>query len=102
MVIKLSSKPRLFLFLGVLAGPLYVFIALLQMVIRDGFNPLRHSWSLLSNGDLGWIQIANFIITGLFTVAAAIGMHKVLNGRGSATATYLLCLYGISLVAAGI
>lgn len=102
---KVTTSPktlRLLLACGVLAGPLYISIALIQMVVREGFNPLRHSWSLLSNGDLGWIQILNFIITGLLTIAAAIGMHKVLKGKGRTWATYLLCLYGISLVAAGI
>jgi hypothetical protein len=93
---------RFFLTCGVLAGPLYLFTSLVEMVIREGFNPLRHSWSLLSNGDLGWIHVLNLIITGLLTIAGAIGIHKVLKGKGITWASYLLCLYGISLVAAGI
>src|SRR2546423_9044913 len=58
---------------GVIAGPLYVMVSLAQALTRDGFDPTRHAWSLLSNGDYGWIQITNFIVTGLMTVAGAGG-----------------------------
>jgi hypothetical protein len=50
---------------GVLAGPLYVGVSLAQALTRDGFELTRHAWSLLSNGSLGWLQIANFLVTGL-------------------------------------
>jgi Protein of unknown function (DUF998) len=46
------------------AGPLFILVGLLQAFTRDGFDLRRHPLSLLSNGDLGWIQIANFIVTG--------------------------------------
>ena len=35
---------------GVIAGPVYVVVALAQAVTRDGFDLARHQWSLLSNG----------------------------------------------------
>ncbi|MPZ00176.1 MAG: DUF998 domain-containing protein [Actinophytocola sp.] len=44
---------------GVLAGVVYVVVATAQAVTRAGFDPARHAVSLLANGDLGWIQIAN-------------------------------------------
>ena len=46
---------------GVLAGPIYVVVGLLQVLLREGFDIRRHALSLMSNGDLGWIQIASFI-----------------------------------------
>lgn len=45
---------------GVIAGPLYVVVAMAQALTRNGFDLDKHSWSLLSNGALGWIQITNF------------------------------------------
>jgi hypothetical protein len=42
---------------GVIAGPLYVAVSLAQALTRQGFDPTRHAWSLLSNGGLGWIQV---------------------------------------------
>jgi hypothetical protein len=88
---------------GIIAGPLYVVVALAQALTRDGFDLSRHSWSLLANGELGWIQIANFIVTGLMTVAAAIGLRRALTpGRGRTWAPLLIAIYGVSLIGAGI
>ncbi|MFB9239489.1 DUF998 domain-containing protein [Plantactinospora siamensis] len=88
---------------GVIAGPCYVAIALGQALTRDGFDLTRHSWSLLANGAYGWIQIVNFVLTGLMTVAAAVGLRRALRpGRGRAWAPVLIGAYGLSLVAAGI
>lgn len=86
---------------GVLAGPVYVVAALIQGLTRPGFDLLHDDVSLLSNGSLGWIQIANFIVTGAFVIAAAVGMARALAGR-SAWAPRLLGVYGAGLVAAGI
>jgi len=35
---------------GILAGPLYIVVALAQALTRDGFDLSRHPWSLLANG----------------------------------------------------
>jgi hypothetical protein len=31
----------------------------------------------MSLGNLGWIQIANFMVTGLLVIVSAIGMRRV-------------------------
>lgn len=88
---------------GIIAGPLYVVVALAQALTRDGFDLSKHSWSLLANGELGWIQITNFILTGLMTVAAAIGLRRALTrGRGRTLAPLLIAAYGVGLIGAGI
>jgi hypothetical protein len=88
---------------GVVAGPLFVVVSLAQALTRDGFDLSRHAWSLLANGELGWIQVANFIVTGLMTAAAAIGLRRALTpGRGRDWAPVLVGIYGLSLIAAGV
>jgi hypothetical protein len=88
---------------GVIAGPLYVVVGLAQALTRGGFDLSRHAWSLLENGDLGWIQITNFIVTGLMTVAAAVGLRRALPpGRVRTWAPLLTTVYGVSLIGAGI
>jgi hypothetical protein len=88
---------------GVLAGPCYVAVSLAQALTRDGFRLDRHAWSLLANGDLGWIQITNFIVTGVMTVAAAAGLRRAMApGRGGTWAPRLIAGYGVSLVGAGV
>jgi hypothetical protein len=72
-------------------------------VTRDGFDPTRHAASQLANGGLGWIQMANVLVTGAMTIAAAVGVRRALGpGRMSAWASGLLVAYGAALVVAGI
>src|SRR5258706_11269109 len=70
-------EPHVWLACGVVAGPVYVVVSLAQALTRDGFDLSRHSWSLLSNGDLGWLQISNFIVVGVLTIAFAVGLRRV-------------------------
>src|SRR6478609_6609359 len=83
---------------GVIAGPIYVLAVAVQMATRDGFDPTRHAASQLANGDLGWIQIATFLVTGAMTIAAAVGVRRALGpGRLSAWVSGLLGVYGAGL-----
>jgi hypothetical membrane protein len=84
---------------GIIAGPLYVVVGLAQALTRDGFDLSKHAWSLLTNGHLGWIQIANFIITGLMLVAAAVGLRRASR---STWAAVLIGAYGVGMVSAGV
>jgi hypothetical protein len=88
---------------GVLAGPVYVGVSLAQALTRDGFEPTRHQWSLLCNGPYGWVQIANFVVTGLMMGAMAAGLRRALRpGRRAVLAARLVGGFGASLVAAGV
>src|SRR5262245_12603965 len=88
---------------GIVAGPLYIIVGLIQMAIRPGFDITRHSGSLLANGDLGWIQILNFLVTGGLLIAGAVGLKRALpSGLGSKWAPLMLGLYGLGLIGAGI
>jgi hypothetical protein len=99
----ITSKTAWLLLCGVFAGPLYIVLGLIQMLIRQGFDPTRHALSLMSNGELGWIQIANFVATGVLVVAASIGMRQALRrGRGGIWGPLLIGIYGLGLIGAGI
>lgn len=88
---------------GVAAGPLYVLVSLAQAFTRESFDLTRHSWSLLANGGLGWIQIANFLVAGSLTIACAVGMRRALrDNRGGTWGPLLIGVYGASLIAAGL
>jgi hypothetical membrane protein len=88
---------------GVLVGPVYTAVSLAQAFTRPGFDVRRHQWSLLENGDLGWIQIVNFIVSGLLLVAYAAGLRRALaDGPGSRWAPRLTAVFGLCLVAAGV
>jgi hypothetical protein len=38
---------------------LYIAVVLIQALTRDGFDLTRHPARLLSNGDVGWVQITS-------------------------------------------
>ena len=86
---------------GVVAGPLFAVVGLTQAFTRPGFDLTRHALSLLSNGDLGWIQICNFLLTGLLFVACAVGMRQVMRGsRGGTWGPRLIAVLGVGLICA--
>ena len=88
---------------GVLAGPFYVAVVLVQaLLLRPGFDLAHDDVSLLSNGDLGWIQVVNFVATGLMVVACAAGARRALaGGRGATWGPILLAVYGLGMIGAG-
>ncbi len=78
-------------------GSLYVVVALAQVDVR------RHAVSHLSNGDHGWVQVANFLVTGLLVIAGALGCRRAIrSSSGSTWGTALLVVYGLGLLGAGI
>jgi hypothetical protein len=88
---------------GSVAGPLFVAVALVQSVTRSGYDLRRHPFSLLSLGDLGWIQIANFVLCGALFVACAVGMRRVMRKRPAGTwAPLLTALFGVGLIGGGV
>jgi hypothetical protein len=88
---------------GVVAGPLFLGLGLLQAFTVDGFDLRRHPLSLLSVGEHGWIQIANFVICGALVLACAVGLRRALHpGRGGTWGPGLVGLYGVGLIVAGV
>lgn len=97
--IRANRVTRSLLGYGILAGPFFVVVALAQALTREGFDLTRHAWSLLSNGHLGWIQITNFVLTGLMVLSAAIGLARAVPQ--SPWTARLVAVYGAGMIAAG-
>jgi hypothetical protein len=98
-----STVTRALLACGVIAGPLFVAAVVVQEATRTGFDPREHPLSLLSLGDLGWIQITNFVVAGVLAFASAMGARRVLRpGRAGTWGPILLGVYGVSLVWGGV
>jgi hypothetical protein len=97
-----SSESRALLACGAVAGPLFIVVALAQAFTRSEFDLARHPLSLLSLGDLGWIQIANFVVAGLLFTACAVGMRRVMDrSSGGSWVPRLIGVFGVSLIAGG-
>lgn len=88
---------------GVVSGPFFYVVAIAQILTRPGFDIRHHAISVLSLGDRGWIQVANFAITGLLAIACAVGVRRLLRGgRGGTWGPVLIGLYGIGLLTGSI
>ena len=96
---KNNTLTKKLLTCGMLAGPVYVGLWMLQIFIREGYDPTRHDLSLLSNGDLGWIQITNFLVSGFLVILGAVGFHRAMQkGKGRIVGPLLLGLATTSLM----
>lgn len=93
---------RALLACGVVAGVVFALVSAPQMAARDGFDPVNTPLSLLGRGDLGWIQVINFLLTGALTLAAAVGMRRALYpGRAATWGPLLTGLYGLGVFLTG-
>lgn len=86
---------------GVIVGPFYVAVGLIQAVVRDGFDLARHPLSVLANGPGGWVQTANFVLSDLMVIAATVGIARVL-GPGARATSWFLGAFGASMLVAAV
>jgi hypothetical protein len=96
-----AAVTRSLLGYGVLVGPFYLAVGLLQALLREGFDLKRHPLSVLANGPGGWVQTANFVLSGLMVLAAVVGFGRVL-GPKSRGVRWSLGIFGASMLVAAI
>jgi hypothetical protein len=88
---------------GLLAGPVLLGVGLVQVFTRDGFDLDRHALSQLALGPWGFVQIVNFLVTGVLVIAAARGLRGVLApGRGTVWGPRMLAGFGTGMLIAGV
>jgi hypothetical protein len=102
-VVDRVVEARRLLLAGMALGPLFLLTWAVQAFTREGFRPGYHPMSLLSLGELGWIQILNFVICGLLHIDFAVGLRRSWrHSPGSRWAPRLLAICGLGLIMAGV
>ena len=91
------------LFVGVLA---VLTVVQYDFMLGIGWQPLgdpADAWpSGLALGPYGWVQISNFVVSGLLLAIFAVGLHcGVTDGRGSRIGPGLLFAAGIAMTLMG-
>ncbi|MGX9346898.1 DUF998 domain-containing protein [Microbacterium sp. KNMS] len=86
---------------GAVAGPFYLLFGLTLALTREGFDLSRHALSLLTLGDVGWLQVVNFALTGLMVVIAGWGLLRTPDGRARGVGVAVI-VAGASIALAGI
>jgi hypothetical protein len=97
---RLAGQTRRLLRCGKWAGPVFAATFLAEGARRDGYRPLRHPVSSLALGPGGWIQTANFAVTGVLCLAGAAGL-RLAGDRpaGSRTGPAMVAAAGAGLIA---
>ena len=95
------TSTRALLRCGMVAGAFYLAVGIGQALMRDGFDFAKHPLSVLANGTGGWVQTANFVLTGLMVLGAAVGFQRVL-GPTSRAIGYFLGAFGASMIVAAV
>jgi len=97
---RLAGDPRRLLRCGIWAGPVFTATFLAEGAARDGYRPMRHPVSSLALGPRGWIQTANFAVTGALFLAGAAGL-RLAGDRPAASRTgpVLVAAAGAGLIA---
>jgi hypothetical protein len=89
---------RVLLACGIAGPALFLLLFHLDAITRPGYELWRHGPSLLMTGDRGWLQVTNFVVTGLLMLACAVGLRRVVRtGPGWP----LVVVYGIGMICTG-
>jgi hypothetical protein len=98
-----SDKRKLGALAGVLAPVIFVGVFTVEGLLREGYDPMRRFVSELSLGPRGWIQISNFVITGILFLLFARGVAaEFKEGKASRWGAILLGLIGFGLLVSGL
>ena len=94
---------RPWLWAGV-AGPILFFAVFTVLgATRTGYDPVRHFVSLLSLGEGGWIQVVNFVVSGLLIVGFGAALRRRwTSGRGATWGPRLVMAVGLGLIVSGV
>jgi hypothetical protein len=89
---------------GAIAGPVFVAAFMIEGATSSGYDPMRLPVSLLSTGEDGWRQVANFIVDGVLLLGFAIGLYRAFGQRGTpATLGPLLVgVFALGVIGAGV
>jgi hypothetical membrane protein len=92
---------------GVIGPAVFVVVFLIDDTVPAirpvGYNPLRHPVSGFAIGEHGWIQTADFLLTGLLLLGFAIGLRAALRRYGAGTGvSVLFFLMAVGLIGAGV
>jgi hypothetical protein len=97
------DRTRLLLACGAISPLLFISGLLLEGATRPGYSAWHSVVSALSLGELGWMQILNFLVCGLLLLGFAVGLRLALrSGQGSTWGPLLFFVFGLGLISSGL
>lgn len=83
---------------GAAGAALFILLVLVNDVVKPDYDPVRDAVSEAQIGRGGWLQITNFIVSGLLIAASSVAVSRAVSrwtGR-------LVALAGVGLTLAGV
>jgi len=97
-----NSKNKFLLLCGTISGVVFTLSWIIQEAFKVGYNPMMVPISSLAIGELGWIQSATFLISGITLILFAYGLEKIRKNKEFSTWIFIfLAVGGIGLIGAG-
>ena len=94
---------KLLIACGAIGPLLFVLVVLVEDATRPSYDAWRQAASALSLSDQGWMQITNFIVSGLLILGFAVGVRQTFQkGRSATWGPILLAVVGVGLIIAGL
>ena len=99
---SMDFSSRLFPLAGMLGSGLFVTVFTVEGWLRPGYSARQMFVSELSLGPRGWVQIANFMTTGVLLLIFALWVRAAfLRRRWSVVGPFLLALTALGLLLSG-
>ncbi len=96
------QKQRFFALCGIVAPILFVILVIVESILRPGYSQIFNDVSDLGIGSYALIQNINFIIFGLLSIGFAIGLGANLPHRAGKIAKWLVIVFGLCIILAGV
>jgi Protein of unknown function (DUF998) len=93
---------RLLLQGGVVGPVVFVVAILIEGATRPGYDPVRQFVSVLSLGDGGWVQAANFVVSGLLIVGLGVGSSRLARDADRRWVARMLTVAGLAFAWSGL
>jgi len=102
MTEKSIQKQRIYALCGIIAPILFTILVIVESLLRPGYSQIFNDISDLGLGPYSIIQNINFIVFGLLSIGFAIGLGANLKYRAGKAAKWLVIVFGLCIILAGV
>ena len=99
---KEKNNQRFYALCGIIAPILFTLLVIVESLLRPGYSQIFNDVSDLGLGPYSIIQNISFIIFGLLSIGFAIGLGDNLPYRAGKATKWLVALFGLCIILAGV
>jgi len=97
-----TKNTRFFALCGIIGPILFTLLVIVESILRPGYSQIFNDVSDLGVGPFAIVQNINFIVFGLLSISFAIGLGNFLPKLSGKAVKWLLIVFGLMIILAGI